>query len=151
MVGITAFATDQFFEAMERSDATYRLTNSKGKFDFKYYANGWKGNQYVTTKNVSKVGEALNRMNNMYNYGQIAIAGYQTYNAFQKGQIVEGIEGINECIIAGLGLLPDVGPFVSLYWSVCGRELQQLYKEKIIMEQFKSGINPGLPTLQPYK
>ena len=151
MVGITAFATDQFFEAMERSDATYRLTNSKGKFDFKYYPNGWKGNQYVTTKNVAKVGKVFNKV-------LLANDVLQTYQSFDKtiksiqNKNLEGV-AINgyDLFMNVAGFTPYVGPIISLYWSIGGKELQQLYTETIIMNQVRTGINPGLPTFQPFK
>jgi hypothetical protein len=43
----------------ESSNATFRLTNSKGKLDFKFYGNGWKGNQWVTPSAFSKVGTSI--------------------------------------------------------------------------------------------
>ena len=51
----------------------------------------------------------------------------------------------------GAGLFSLPGAITSLYWSIGGKELQQLYTEKIIMNQLRDGVNPGLPTLQPYK
>ena len=43
----------------EKSNASFRLTNNKGELDFKFYANGWKGNQYVTPTQLSKLAKGI--------------------------------------------------------------------------------------------
>ena len=43
----------------EGSNATFRLTNSKGALDFKFYGNGWKGNQWITTNSISNLGKVV--------------------------------------------------------------------------------------------
>ena len=45
--------------AAESSNATFRFTNSKGQLDFKFYGNGWKGNQWVTPAALSKLGSGI--------------------------------------------------------------------------------------------
>jgi len=45
--------------AGEKSKATFRMTNSKGQLDFRFYAKGWKGNQYVTPTMLSKAAKGL--------------------------------------------------------------------------------------------
>ena len=40
---------------LEHSNASFRIFNSKNKFDFRWYSNGWRGNQYVRTIQVSKL------------------------------------------------------------------------------------------------
>lgn len=64
-----------------------------------------------------------------------------------KGAAEKGMDAF----INTVGFTPIVGPIISLYWSIGGKELQQLYTETIIMNQVRTGINPGLPTFQPFK
>ena len=147
MAGVAAFAAGEFADVMKNSNNTYRLTNSKGKFDFKYYSNGWKGNQYVTTKNVSKVGKVLGNVL----FIQLGLIAHKTSISLQNGNIIKSATNINDLFMNGAGLFSLPGAITSLYWSIGGKELQQLYTEKIIMNQLRDGVNPGLPTLQPYK
>ena len=149
MVGVTSFVADQFFKAMERSHATYRLTNSKGKFDFKYYPNGWKGNQYVTTKNVAKVGKILGHGLNFANACSIAQSSIEAIQAYNIGATGTGIMHSIDAIMGAAGFFPPYGTMISLTWTV-GKEIGYLYSP-IILEQLNNGINPGLATYQPFK
>ena len=151
MAGVAAFAAGEFADVMKNSNNTYRLTNSKGNFDFKYYSNGWKGNQYVTTKNVSKVGKVLGKVLLVNDVIQLGLIAHKTSISLQNGNIIKSATNINDLFMNGAGLFSLPGAITSLYWSIGGKELQQLYTEKIIMYQLRDGVNPGLPTLQPYK
>ena len=151
MAGVAAFAAGEFADVMKNSNNTYRLTNSKGKFDFKYYSNGWKGNQYVTTKNVSKVGKVLGKVLFVSDVIQTYSAYSRTYEAIQSGNVKRTVEQGLDAVMGTAGFTPYIGPFISLYWSVGGKELHQLYTDKVILEHMKNGINPGLPVYQPFK
>ena len=59
--------------SMMRSKTTFRLTDSKGRLDFKAYGNGWKGNQWVTPTKLSSLGMGLRLGSNI-------LGGYNMYN-----------------------------------------------------------------------
>ena len=151
IVGATSFSAGEFADMITNSNATYRLMNSKGNFDFKYYSNGWKGNQYVATKNVAKVGKVLGNILSVSDLIQLVPITIKTAESLYNVNVIESAVNINDLFMNGVGPFSLPGAIVSLYWSIGGKELQQLYTEKIIMEQLKYGINPGLPTFQPYK
>ena len=149
MVGIAGFAAGELADAMENSNATYRLTNSKGKFDFKYYPNGWKGNQYVTTKNVAKVGKILGHGLNVANACSIAQSIRGAKQAYNIGATEACVMHSIDAIMGVPGFFPPYGTMISLTWTV-GKEIGYLYSP-IILEQLNNGINPGLATYQPFK
>ena len=151
IIGTTLFSADEFADMMKISNATYQLKNSEGYFDFKYFSDGRKVNQNVRTRSVAMAGEALGNILWVNDIIQLGLIGYKTAQSLYNGNVIESAININDLFMNGVGLASLPGAIISLYWSMGGKELQQLYTEKIIMEQLKSGINPGLSTLQPYK
>ena len=93
-------------------------TNSKGALDFKFYGNGWKGNQWVTPNSVSNLGKVVQRA------GKIAgLAGIgMSLNQFIKASTLEGrIEHGLDVFMGGMGFVPVAGTSISLYWSLVGK------------------------------
>ena len=79
---------------LEHSKATVRFTNSRG-FDFKYYANGWKGNQYVKPKSLSNIGKYLKFCGNSLSF----ISSMNSFNEMFKSNssiemIDHGVDGV---------------------------------------------------------
>ena len=56
-----------------------------------------------------------------------------------------------ELIADGVGSVPDIGPFFTLYWNLGGRELHWMWYNNVLMSQIEMGINPGLMIYQPFK
>jgi RHS repeat-associated protein len=84
--------------AGEKSKSTFRLSNSKGKLDFKFYPNGWKGNQYVTPKAVSKLakgftfaGNTLGVLTSMCSFWE---AGMANTSDKRTEKIIDGFAGL---------------------------------------------------------
>ena len=104
----------------EGSNATFRLTNSKGALDFKFYGNGWKGNQWITTNSISNLGKVVQRAGKLAGYAGIFISGIQ----FMQAPTLEGkLEHGFDTFIGGIGFFPVVGTGISLYWSFGGKKL----------------------------
>ena len=100
--------------AGESSRSTFRLTNSKGKLDFKFYAKGWEGNQYVTPKAVSKLakgftfaGNTLGVLTSLCSFWEASIA---NSSAERTEKIIDGFASI-----AAL-TAPPYGFAASLYY-----------------------------------
>jgi RHS repeat-associated protein len=72
----------------EGSNATFRFTNSKGMLDFKFYGNGWKGNQWVTSASLSKLG---NRIKLGGNFLSIASAGFSLLQISDSNTTLQNI------------------------------------------------------------
>lgn len=90
-------------------------TNSKGALDFKFYGNGWKGNQWITPSSVSNLGKVVQRA------GEIAgLAGIgMSLNQFIKASALESkIEHGLDVFMGGMGFVPVAGTSISLYWSL---------------------------------
>lgn len=132
----------------EGSNVTFRLTNSKGALEFKFYTNGWKGNQWVTTNSISRIGKGVGYFGKMLGgLGTLASA-YQFRQASTlEGQFEHGLD----VFMGGIGFFPVVGTGVSLYWPFGGKKIHYMYVNKVLMPQIKMGINPGLPAYQPFK
>ena len=123
-------------------------TNSKGELDFKFYGNGWKGNQWVTPNSVSNLGKVVQRA------GKIAgLAGIgMSLNQFIKASTLEGrIEHGLDVFMGGMGFVPVAGIGISLYWSLGGKKLHYMYVNKVLVPQIQMGINPVLCVYQPFK
>ena len=63
----------------QESNATFRLTNSKGMFDWRWYWSGWGGNQWVTPTKVASVGKGLSWGATGLGAISLGIDGYQTF------------------------------------------------------------------------
>ena len=123
-------------------------TNSKGALDFKFYGNGWKGNQWITPSFVSNLGKVVQRA------GEIAgLAGIgMSLNQFIKVSTLEGkIEHGLDVFMGGMGFVPVAEIGISLYWSLGGKKLHYMYVNKVLIPQIQMGINPGLCVYQPFK
>lgn len=133
--------------SLSKNTATFRLTNSRNEFDFKFYKNGWKGNQWVKTSSVSSLGEILNKGGKFLSYIGIGISAGQTITASTIEDICEyGLD----TFMGAMGFLPMVGPYISLYWSFGGKQLHYKWVENVVMPQFEMGIL-GLPSTMPFK
>ena len=132
----------------EGSKATFRLTNSKGAFDFKVYGNGWLGNQYVSPMAVAKLGKVLSDTGKVF--GFLATA-YSVYQFTQASSFDERFEHGLDALIGVVGFVPVGGSAVSLFWSLGGKQLVRGYSESVIVPLIEKGVNPGLPAYQPFK
>ena len=132
----------------EGSKATFRLTNSKGALDFKFYGNGWWGNQYVTPMAVAKLGKVLSDTGKVF--GFLATA-YSVYQFTQASSFDERFEHGLDAFMGALSFVPVGGSAISLFWSFGGKRLVKGYSEKVIVPMIEMGVNPGLPAFQPFK
>ena len=131
----------------EGSNATFRLTNSKGLLDFKFYGNGWKGNQWVTPNSMSNLGKVVERAGKFAGYAGIFISGIQ----FMQASTLEGrLEHGLDAFMGGVAFVPVVGTGMSLYWSFGGKQLHYKWVDRVLMPQIEMGI-VGLPATMPFK
>ena len=143
----SAIAGDIGFLA-KKSNATFRLTNSKGLWKPKFYKNGWRGNQWVTPYSVSKLGKGVDYFGKTLGIIGMSASGFQ----FMQASTLEGkVEHGLDFFMGAIGFVPDIGIGISLYWSFGGKELHYMYVERVLIPQVKMGINPGLPVYQPFK
>lgn len=135
MLGLTGLFASQ-------SKSTFRLRNSKGRFDFHLYKNGWYGNQYVNTTKVGSVGKNIYSLGNKI--GKLSIA-YDLYGIYNAHNVIAGYDKITDFLLDICAMHP-VGIPMSLFWSNGGKVLsRQLATEQIIM-----GIS-GYPSVLPTK
>lgn len=114
----------------EGSNATFRLTNSKGALDFKFYGNGWKGNQWVTPNSISKIGKVVGYSGKMLGGLSIFASAYQ----FKQASTLEGkVEHGFDLFMGGIGFFPGVGTGISLFWSLGGKKLHYMYVNKVLI------------------
>ena len=101
--------------AGKESKATFRMTNSAGQLDFRFYANGWRGNQYVTPMELSQLAKGIKIGGNIL--GGISI-GISFFQAIQTNNTSER----NWYIADGCaGFLSFAGPWgiaASMYYSL---------------------------------
>ena len=135
-------------DKLRNSAATFRLLNSKGGWNPKLYKNGWRGNQYVNTSKVAGVGMVLKKVTTVGNVVGIANSVYLSYHA---NSIEKQLEYSLDALVGGFGFTPYIGPIITIYWSLGGKQLHKSYNEKVIQKQMEIGMNPGLPALQPFK
>lgn len=69
----------------------------------------------------------------------------------QASTIEDKIERGTDLFVDGLSFIPEIGPFISLYWNIGGKKLHNMYLNKVLIPQIQMGINPGLPEYQPFK
>ena len=98
----------------EKSDATFRVTNSKGKLDPKLYSNGWKGNQYVRPNSISKIGKGIKWGGNILSF---ASAGFSFYQISSENTTLKNVEhGVD----GGISIIGTINPYTfaaSLYYQ----------------------------------
>ena len=132
----------------EGSNATFRLTNSKGVLDFKFYGNGWKGNQWVTPSSISKIGKGVGHFGKLLGGFGVLASAYQ----FREASTFEGkLEHGLDVFMGGMSFVPVIGTGASLYWSFGGKQLHYKWVNGVLIPQIEMGINPGLPVYQPFK
>ena len=132
----------------KKSNATFRLTNSKGSWNPKFYKAGWRGNQWVTPYSVSKLSNGVDFFGKTLGIIGVSASAYQFMHASTlEGKVEHGLD----IFMGGVGFVPGIGTGVSLYWSFGGKDLHYMYVERVLIPQIKMGINPGLPVYQTFK
>jgi RHS repeat-associated protein len=78
-----------------RSPATFRFRNSKKYLDFKFYSNGWKGNQWVTPVSLSKIGSVIKKGGNTLSVFSAGLSFIQMRNSSTMSEkIGHSMDGI---------------------------------------------------------
>ena len=110
--------------AGENSRATFRMTNSKGQIDFKFYANGWKGNQYITPTMLSKVAKGIKIGGNI-------LGGISAGISFVQATQAKSTSERNWCIVDGCaGLTSLAGPMgmsASMYYFAVVKNADKIF------------------------
>jgi hypothetical protein len=123
----------------EGSNATFRLTNSKGALDFAFYGNGWKGNQWVTPQAFSKVGTGLKFIGGLAAFGGITVSGVQFFQApTLEGKFEHGLDAF----MGGIGYVPYAGTAVSLFWNFGGKKLHYNWTNRVLTPAMQMGLPP---------
>lgn len=125
---------------------TNRWLGKNGKFyDFTFNGNGSTGGRNKFAKATSSG----------LKWGGRILGGISTINDVYDFFTVNTTEGrakaTMELIADGVGSVPDIGPFFTLYWNLGGRELHWMWYNNVLMSQIEMGINPGLMIYQPFK
>ncbi len=142
--GLAGLAED----VVEGSIATFRWTDSKGVFDFKFYKNGWAGNLWVTPTKVADLASGVALVGRITGVLSTLVSGYQYSQATNIGDKAE--HGL-DVFMGGVGFVPVLGTGVSLYWTFGGKKLHYTWVDRVLLPQMKMSVNPGLPALQPFK
>ena len=121
---------------------TYRLTNSKGSWDFHLYKTGWNSNQYVKTKKISDLGKGFSRMSNLFAGYSIWKSSKSIVNDRSWGNLYHN--GYN-ILVDIIGSFPGGQP-LSLFYSFGGNKLA----EDLTIKQIKLGVI-GYPSVLPTK
>jgi hypothetical protein len=107
--------------------------------DFKFYGNGWKGNQYVTPTAMSNLGKVVQRVGKVAGFASIAVYGAQ----FFQGTSMEGrMEHGLDAFMGGLGYVPGAGTAISLFWSFGGKELHWNHINNHVMPAIQMELPP---------
>lgn len=125
---VGSFAVGGVGDVAEAGEATFRMTNGKGQFDFHIYSSGWsKGNQYIKPSQITKVsalGKAINGVGYGLGFLGVLSSGFQFLQAKTEDEKVEN--GVDAAV--GLfGLIPGVGTGISLYWTIGGKKVYWEY------------------------
>lgn len=125
---VGSFAVGGVGDVAEAGEATFRMTNGKGQFDFHIYSSGWsKGNQYIKPSQITKVsalGKAINGIGYGLGFLGVLSSGFQFPQAKTEDEKVEN--GVDAAV--GLfGLIPGVGTGISLYWTIGGKKVYWEY------------------------
>ena len=67
-----------------------------------------------------------------------------------SGLTVATVEHGTDAIMGAAGFIPEVGPFISLYWGVGGKQLYWMWVNDVAIPQYHMGIL-GLPSTMPFK
>ena len=73
---------------LEHSNASFRIFNSKNKFDFRWYSNGWRGNQYVRTIPGNQIAKPIRWTGNKFGEFNILIS---LHNLSNSTTVDEGV------------------------------------------------------------
>ena len=126
------------------SDATFRLTNSKGMFDWRWYGNGWLGNQYVTPRSVANLGRNISGGASILGGISLISNGIQTYNGNMSLQqfgynalTIGAAEGVGLAAGGPAGVM--VGATFTWYQTFYNQVLKPMYSGYCNwMESFKN-------------
>ena len=124
---------------------TFRFRNSKGQLDFKYYKNGWRGNQWVGTTPMLKIGQILNGVGHILGFVGI----FEDAKRFLKAPTLT--EKAEYALDLGIDIVGIAFAPISLYWNTIGKKLHYDYLDRVIIPMTQDGINMGLPGFQPFK
>ena len=103
IVSIASYVSGGIENVARNSNATLRFMNSKNQFDFKFYPNGWRGNQWVKPFKFSDVSKALGRFNS-----SLAIVG-AGLDLSQINSTHSWWENAGHILDAGMGIVGTLG------------------------------------------
>ena len=113
----------------QMSQCTYRLTNSKGQFDFRLYKNGWTHNQWVTAKSVAGVGKKISKGATGIGALSLGVDGFLYHNGeISRSQFIYSASKFG--VIEGIGLTLGGPAAVAVGTSVAGYEF--IYTKMIV-------------------
>ncbi len=129
-----------------KSKSTFRLTNSKGKLDFKIYSQGWGGNQYVTPKAVSKLakgftfaGNTLGALTALCSFWE---AGMANTSSEKTEKVIDGFAGL-------AALTHPYGFFASMYYFIVIKNSGAMFENvKNDAIDHANMMQKGCPTLR---
>lgn len=119
-----------------------------GKFRFGMYGMNFYGNQNTwKQKSVVKTGKSLTRFGNT-----VSLIGiyHSFYRLINSDEIEESADATLDLLMGAVGYTPYVGPWLSIYWSVGGKQLHYRSLYEGIMPQYEMGIL-GYPSTMPFK
>ena len=132
--------------ASENSKATFRMTNSSGQLDFRFYANGWKGNQYVTPTELSQLARGIKIGGNILggiSAGISFLQAIQTNNTSERNWfIADGCAGL-------ASLFGPWGIAVSAYYFLVVKNADKIF-ESIKQDAIDRAdmMKKGYPTMR---
>jgi RHS repeat-associated protein len=135
----------------ESSNATFRLTNSKGMLDFKFYGNGWKGNQWVAPQSLSKVGSTIKNGGNILS---ILSAGFSLAQISGSNTTLQNVGHGTDAAMSLIGMANVYTFAASLYYSHVMKNypaIQRSVKQQLIdrASMMQRGLipvgHPGFP------
>ena len=121
---------------------TYRLTNSKGSWDFHLYKTGWNSNQYVKTERVSNIGKLIKKAGTI---GGALSLGTSVCSFISSSNPVDYYENGMDVFMDIIGFMPGSQP-VLLFYSFGGKSLARNNAKRLI----GLGID-GYPSVLPTK
>jgi RHS repeat-associated protein len=123
----------------EGSKATFRLTNSKGALDFKFYGNGWTGNQWVTPNSMSNLGKVVGWASRAAGVLSIGIS----VNTFLQSTTIENkVKHGLDAFMGELGYVPVAGTAISVFWNLGGKQLHWNHIENYVMPAIQMELPP---------
>lgn len=147
ILSTTSVLMSVFGGLTENSKATFRITNSKGVFDFKFYRNGWGGNQWITPHSISKIGKDVRYLGKVVGLVGIGMSGIQF---IQAATLEDQVEHGLDMFMGGLSFIPIFGTGISLYRSLGGKYLHYLWVDDVLIPQMEMEII-GMPATMPFK